>query len=272
MPHPNACEACRDGKPLPFEFSMAFQPIVNVETGHVWAYEALVRGPGGESAWSVLSQVTDHTRYKFDQAARVKAIELAGRLFGTDDAKLSINFMPNAVYEPAACIRASLAAAAKAGFARDRLIFEFTEGERLDVAHVSRIVDEYRRQGFLTAIDDFGSGYSGLNLLAQYQPDIIKLDMELIRGISESRARRAIVSGVLATAHALDLTVIAEGIETREELATLREAGIRLFQGYLLAKPEFETLPRLGLFEVGLPDEVDFSAAVARDRLIAVTR
>lgn len=272
MPHPQACKACRDGSPLGFEFSMAFQPIVDVEAGRPWAYEALVRGPDGESAWSILSQVTDANRYKFDQAARVKAIELAGRLFQDDDTKLSINFMPNAVYEPAACIRASLAAAEEVGFSRNRLIFEFTESEQVDVAHVSRIIDEYRRQGFLTAIDDFGSGYSGLNLLAQYQPDIIKLDMELIRGISESRSRRAIVSGVLATAHALDLTVIAEGVETREELATLREAGIRLFQGYLLAKPGFETLPTLGLFSVGVPDETDFSARVARDRLLAIKR
>ncbi|ESR26420.1 EAL domain-containing protein [Lutibaculum baratangense] len=263
-----SCQACRDGAELPFAFSMAFQPIVDIERGRPWAYEALVRGPEGQSAMSILDQVTAETRYRFDQAARVKAIELAGRLFGTDEAKLSINFMPNAVYEPAACIRASLVAAAKVGFARDRLVFEFTENERVDAAHVNRIIEEYRRQGFLTAIDDFGSGYSGLNLLAQYQPDIIKLDMELIRGIAESRARRAIVSGVLATAEALELTVIAEGIETHEELSTLREAGITLFQGYYLARPAFEALPELTLPVVTpLP-----TAGVARQRLLAVTR
>ena len=76
-----ACRACRDGTELGFAFTMAFQPIVDVARGQVWGYEALVRGPHGEGAGSILSQVTEETLYRFDQAARVKAIELAGRLF-----------------------------------------------------------------------------------------------------------------------------------------------------------------------------------------------
>ncbi|WP_347574786.1 EAL domain-containing protein [Sphingomonas sp. Ant20] len=80
--------------------TMAFQPIVDITTGSVFAYEALVRGTDGQSAGDVLSSVDPDMIYKFDQACRVKAIELAGRLFVSDgDAKLSINFMPNAVYE-----------------------------------------------------------------------------------------------------------------------------------------------------------------------------
>jgi EAL domain-containing protein (putative c-di-GMP-specific phosphodiesterase class I) len=95
------CQGCRNGTDLPFDFSMAFQPIVDVPNGRVWGYEALVRGTGGEPAWHVLSQVDAENRYRFDQACRVKAIETAARLFPrSEDVKLSINFMPNAVYEP----------------------------------------------------------------------------------------------------------------------------------------------------------------------------
>ena len=239
-----ACEACRDGKPLDFPFSMAFHPIVDAARGTIWGYEALVRGPEGQSAGSVLGQVDDLNRYKFDQACRVRAIELAGRLFPVnEDTKLSINFMPNAVYEPAACIRASLEAARRVGFRHDRIMFEFTENERLDVGHVERIITEYKRQGFLTAIDDFGAGYAGLGLLADFQPDLIKLDMDLIRHVEAKQARQVIVAGLVAMAQALDVTIIAEGIETASEFAVLRAAGINLFQGYHFAKPAFEALP-----------------------------
>src|ERR1700761_8836327 len=101
---PLACGACKEGVVEPFPFTMAFQPIVNVETGRVFAYEALVRGPGGDSAKAVLSQVTEANRYAFDQNCRVKAIVLASRLrLAETGAMLSINFMPGAVYSPSAC-------------------------------------------------------------------------------------------------------------------------------------------------------------------------
>jgi EAL domain-containing protein (putative c-di-GMP-specific phosphodiesterase class I) len=224
---------------------MAFHPIVDVEREKVWGYEALIRGTEGQSAYSILSQVDERRQYRFDQDCRVKALELAGRLFPRDsDARLSVNFMPNAVYEPAACIRTSLEAASRVGFDTRRIMFEFTENERLtDTGHVARIIAEYKRLGFVTAIDDFGAGHAGLNLLASFQPDILKIDMELIRGIGDSPARQAIVSGIMVMARALGITVIAEGIETQRELSTLREAGITLFQGFLFAKPAIECLP-----------------------------
>src|SRR5215210_948850 len=101
--------------------------------GRVWGYEALVRGVHGEPALQILSQVDAENRYRFDQACRVKAIETAARLYPRGaDLKLSINFMPNAVYEPAACLRTSLAAAAKASFPRENILFEFTEGEKIE--------------------------------------------------------------------------------------------------------------------------------------------
>ncbi|GJD50329.1 Blue light- and temperature-regulated antirepressor BluF [Methylobacterium crusticola] len=238
------CEACRSDETLPFAFTMAFHPIVDLERGRIWGYEALVRGTEGQGAGTILSQVTEANRYKFDQACRTKAIELAGTLFLDPNTKLSINFMPNAVYEPAACIRATLEAARRVGFAHRQIMFEFTENERMvDVAHVQRIIADYRKRGFVTAIDDFGAGYAGLNLLASFQPDLIKLDMDLIRGIASSPARQTIVAGVVGMARALGVAVIAEGIETEEELSVLRAAGITLFQGYLFARPALASLP-----------------------------
>ena len=124
-------------------------------------------------------------------------------------------------------------------------MFEFTEGERMDTAHISRIVETYRSLGFTTALDDFGAGYAGLGLLAQLQPDIIKLDMALIRDIHTSRATQAIIAGIMHLAQALDIHILAEGVETQEELAVLRAAGVSLFQGYLFAKPELGALPEV---------------------------
>ena len=226
---------------------MAFQPIFDIVTGSVFAYEALVRGLQGQSAAEVIAGVEPDMIYKFDQTCRVKAIELAGRLFTPDNAtKLSINFMPNAVYEPNACIRASLAAARRVGFDPGRLMFEFTEDERMrDVGHVRRIIEAYRERGFTTAVDDFGAGYAGLGLLADLRPDMLKLDMALIRGIDASMARQVIVACVVRMAEALGIGCIAEGIETVAELQTVREIGIRLCQGYLLGKPTIEALSQV---------------------------
>lgn len=241
-----ACQGCRDGIELGFEFTMAFQPIIDSIEGRVWGYEALVRGSNGEPAFQVLSRVNDENRYRFDQACRVKAIEMAAELFPDPATHLSINFMPNAVYEPAACIRATLMAAGRTGFDPKRIMFEFTENEpMIDTAHVNRILDEYRRRGFITAIDDFGAGFAGLKLLANFQPDLIKLDMELVRDIHQSAAKRSILAGVVQIARDLDIRLLAEGIECAEEAQILKAAGIRLMQGYHFAKPATAELPNV---------------------------
>ncbi|HEY0149824.1 MAG TPA: EAL domain-containing protein [Allosphingosinicella sp.] len=226
---------------------MAFQPIVDLETGAPFAYEALVRGTGGEGAGTILSRVTAETRYAFDQKCRVKAIETAARVGLLDTgARLSINFLPNAVYSPKACIQLTVRTAAATGFPIDRLIFEFTENEQMaEPEHVANIVNTYQAMGFGTALDDFGAGHAGLSLLARFQPDIIKLDMELVRGIETSMPRRAIVGAVVRMCRELGITLIAEGIETHEELGALRGLGIRFVQGYLIARPLFEGLPAI---------------------------
>ncbi|MBP2216453.1 EAL domain-containing protein [Arthrobacter sp. CAN_C5] len=238
---------------MDFDFSTAFQPIYDAVAGRVWGYEALVRGFAGEGAYDVLSRVTPEQKYRFDQDCRVKAIELASRLFPADqELKLSINFMPNAVYEPAACLRATLQAAARYSFPTSAIMFEFTENEEVsDTGHLTNIITEYRRHGFTTAIDDFGAGHAGLGLLVEFQPDLIKIDMLLIRGIDASPARQIVVASVVDMAHKLGITVLAEGIETEGEYLALKAVGISLFQGYWFARPAFEELPPLRHVLVG---------------------
>jgi EAL domain-containing protein (putative c-di-GMP-specific phosphodiesterase class I) len=235
------CKACRTDVSLP-EFTMAFQPIVDTDTGCNYAFEALVRPPGGGSAHDILSHITAENRYAFDQACRVKAITLAARL--QTDALLSINFLPNAVYQPAACLAKTFEAAERARFPLHHLIFEVTENEPArDVGHLQAIFTEYKRHGMITAIDDFGAGHSGLNMLADFQPDVIKIDMALTRAINTDPVRYEITRAVVGLCARLHISVVAEGVETLEEAVTLRGLGVRLFQGYFFAKPALERLP-----------------------------
>jgi EAL domain-containing protein (putative c-di-GMP-specific phosphodiesterase class I) len=239
------CSGCRDGAEFEIPFAMAFQPIVDVETGRAFAYEALVRGVDGASAYEILSSVNETNRYAFDQACRVKAIETAMEAgLMQSDAKLSINFLPNAVYSPLACIQLTLATARRASLPIDRLIFEFTENEQMgSPEHVSSIIDTYKQIGFTVAVDDFGAGHSGLDMFARFHPDEIKLDMELIRGIDQDHRRRAIVRAIVRMCKELETLVIAEGIENAQEASALRELGVRYHQGYWYARPQLGVLP-----------------------------
>ncbi|WP_250437292.1 EAL domain-containing protein [Caballeronia sp. ATUFL_F2_KS9A] len=236
------CTGCRVPDSDVIDLAFAFQPIVDTRNGVAYAHEALVRGPNGESAGSVLARVDEANRYHFDQRCRTVAIEQAASL--DMSGFLSINFMPNAVYQPEACIRSTFEAAEKFKFATDRIIFETVEGESvISRSHLVEIFRAYRRFGFQTAIDDFGAGYSGLTLLAEFQPDFIKLDMELVRGIDTNSVRQSIVRGVLSMCGDLGIRVIAEGIETRGERDFFFAQGVTLMQGYFFAKPAFRSLP-----------------------------
>lgn len=242
------CRLCETSPLLDFEISMAFQPIVDVTGPSIFAHEALVWGPAGEGAGWVFERVNEANLYRFDQTCRVRAVQLAAAL--DLQGHLSINFMPNAVYQPERCIRTTLKAAEQFKFPIERIMFEFTETERVDdIPRPRSITEHYQQRGFLTAIDDFGSGFSGLNLLAELQTDLIKLDMALVRDIDSEAVKHSIVRGTLETCSDLGIRVIAEGVETEGELNTLRELGVELYQGFLFARPGFEMLP-----EVHWPD------------------
>jgi EAL domain-containing protein (putative c-di-GMP-specific phosphodiesterase class I) len=232
------CAGCQQ-TPALFPFTMAFQPILDLQLHTIDAHEALVRGPNGEGASTILGQVNDENRYAFDQACRVKAIELATSL--RLEGRLNINFLPKAVYEPKACIRLTLETARRTGFPLDRLTFEFVETEEIfDKNHILSIIEEYRRHGFQIALDDFGTCYSGLVRLADLGPDIIKLDRALIKDCDQSRTLLRIVASMVSLGAELGIKVVAEGVERREEVDALRSVGVRFVQGFYFARPIFQ--------------------------------
>lgn len=225
-------------------FSYAFQPIVDVVAREVFSYEALIRGLANEPAHRVLASVPARAKYQFDEISRVAAIALASRL--DLPCHLNLNLLPRGLYASATSITSTLAAAARHGFPIDRVILEITEGEAIaDYPSLGQQLNEYRSMGLKVAIDDFGAGYSGLNLLADFQPDQIKIDMNLVRGIERHGPRQAIVRAVAQVCGDLGIDVIAEGVESMAEYDWFVDQGVRLFQGYLFAKPGFESLPQV---------------------------
>jgi EAL domain-containing protein (putative c-di-GMP-specific phosphodiesterase class I) len=226
------------------DYSYAFQPIVDVAARCIFSYEALVRGPDDTPAARVFERVPPDDLHRFDQESRVAAIELASRL-GLP-CKLNLNFLPRSLYTSPAAVHSALEAAQRCGITPDRLVLEITEGEVIDDhAAFARVVNEFRRCGLQLAIDDFGAGYAGLTMLADFQPDLLKLDMTLVRGIEGNGPRQAIVRAILQACIDLGIDVIAEGVETLAEYEWFRSAGVRLFQGFLFGRPQFEGLPAL---------------------------
>jgi len=236
------CEQCACGEGLDFAFTFAFQPIVDITNESVYAYEALVRGPEGEGVFCIDTKATEKNRYSFDQICRVKAVKLAARL--GMETRLSINFMPNAVYNAEYCIRTTLAAAQTYKFDTRKIIFELIETEDLSsLEHLVDIISSYQEMGFQTALDDFGAGYSRYNLLIASPPNLLKLDMGLVRDVHKEPNKQAVVAGIITMMKQLGGQIVAEGVEVKEEYFWLRSQGITLFQGYLFAKPGFECLP-----------------------------
>ncbi|WP_223247248.1 EAL domain-containing protein [Sulfuriferula sp. AH1] len=241
VPDPG-CKGCKDL--LDFDFTFAFQPIVDIEQRTIYAYEALVRGPNKEGAAEILTKVNDTNRYRFDQECRIRSIFLAQRLGITS--RISINFLPNAVYQPELCIRTTIAAAEAAGFPLEQIIFEVTEGEQIiEPEKLLSIFRYYRNRGFSTAIDDFGAGYAGLTLLTNFQPHLIKIDIHLVRDIDTNPVKQAVVKGILLSTQMLGIQVIAEGIETAAEARWFKSNGVHLMQGFYFAHPGFESLPTI---------------------------
>ena len=227
--------------PLPL-YSYAFQPIVDANVREIFSFEALIRGPNGESAGAVMSLVSGASLGRLDRDGRVAAVMLAGEL-GLS-CNLNLNVLPQNVRASDADLDSLLCASQRWDIAPDRLILEVTEGEAIDdIARFATAIDEYRAVGVKVAIDDFGAGYSGLNLLADFQPDVIKLDMNLIRNIESRGPRQSIVRAVCSVCEDLGIDVIAEGVETLAEFDWLSGEGVHFFQGYLFARPGFAALP-----------------------------
>jgi blue light- and temperature-responsive anti-repressor len=222
-------------------FSFAYQPIVNTEEGKIVSYEALIRGCRNEPPGVIFNQVRPENMHRFDEVSRVAAIELAARL-GLK-CNLNLNFLPRSVQASDAPIRSTVDAAVRCGLSIDRIVLEITEGEKIDdMTHFIEVVDEYRGMGMKVSIDDFGTGHAGLKLLADFQPDQVKLDMNLVRCIERRGPRQAIVRAIFEACNDLGVDFLAEGVETLDEYDWFRDEGVQIFQGYLLAKPAFEQL------------------------------
>lgn len=222
--------------------SYAYQPIVDIASREPCAYEALLRGARNEPAGVVLGHLSEASIEAIDTLARPRAIALAAQL-GLKT-RLHLNFQPRSLASSSAVIDATLRVATHHGLRKEQLVLEVTETQVIDdQRRFAAAVNEFRAEGVLVAIDDFGAGYSGLNLLANFQPDLVKLDMELVRGIAHHGPRQAIVRAIHQVCNDLGIDVIAEGVESTDEYYWFEDLGVSLFQGYLFARPTFEALP-----------------------------
>lgn len=226
-----------------------FQPVVSTADGTVIGHEALARGTDPSGALIPPGRLFGAARdagllFQLDLATRRRAVQRAHDL-GLDGLVL-VNFTPSSIYDPETCLRSTVAAVDAAGFAHDRIVFEIVETEQLnDTGQLRRILSFYRDAGFRVALDDIGSGYSSLNVLHQLRPDFLKLDMELVRNVHMDPFKATIAAKLLEIAQALDITAIAEGIESAEELAWVATHGATYAQGYFLGRPAAD--PRTGV-------------------------
>jgi EAL domain-containing protein (putative c-di-GMP-specific phosphodiesterase class I) len=231
-------------RPIP-PFRIAFQPIVDVETGITVAQEALVRGQGGEGAGVVLGMVAPEDRYRVDAAIRAAAVAEALRLglLGTT-AALTLNFYPGAAGDGEFGLDRTVTEAERMGFPLDRLVFEVSETEPVaDPAALGATLSALQRRGLRIALDDVGTGHARMPLLLVWRPDGAKLAREVVCGLDLDAARHEAVRGTLAQLHAFGLVPVAEGIETEGEYRALRALGVRAMQGYLFARPALDRLP-----------------------------
>lgn len=223
-------------------FTFAFQPIVDASRRAVVGYEALVRADKTGTAADVLQRIQLGELGAFDEDARRMAIGFASRLGLAGN--LHLNVFPHSWASAPKTIDSSLETAKRCGIDITRIVFELKhEATVSDPCAVSEWLSESRRLGLRINIDDFGSGYAGLALLDHYQPEMISLSMWLVRSIESHGARQAILRGLVQTCSDLGVDIIAKGVETIEEYFWLRDEGIELFQGFLFAKPGFESLP-----------------------------
>jgi EAL domain-containing protein (putative c-di-GMP-specific phosphodiesterase class I) len=201
-----------------------------------------VRGLRDEPAPQLFAAVPPALLHTFDQQCRTQAIALAKSL--AVPCSLNLNIIPTDIHTAEDAILSTITAAREGQFPLAGIMLEISETVVIaDLARFNELILLYRSMGFKLAIDDFGSGNSGLNLLADFQPDQIKLDKGLVRGIEHSGPRQSIVRAIFSVCRDLGIDLVAEGVETVEEYHRLRELGITLYQGYLFARPGFQHLP-----------------------------
>ena len=219
---------------------LEYQPIVDLDTAAIQSVEALVRWDRGGELMSPglflptaerTGLLTPITRWVVQEAVRqVERWNAVGM-----DVDISVN-IPPAMLDRRMCDHL-VRIAAEHKLARGAITLELVESAMMDDRRLFDHLESLRAAGFRIAIDDFGSGHSSLARIAQLPVDVLKIDRSLIAGICDSPREHAIVRAIIATADALDATVVAEGIETEQQRIALRRLGVRLGQGFLFARP-----------------------------------
>lgn len=217
-----------------------YQPIFSISNGELHGYEALSRvlRPGEiTNPEDLFAKATKYgLAYPLEKLCRRKALLQARSL--ELDGQLFLNVCP-VIFQASEHERGITAALLEElQIERSRLTFELTERTIIeDYELFHRALSHYRKQGYSIAIDDLGSGYAGLKMLAHLEPEYVKLSRFLISAIDTSATKQALVEALVTFCGKIGATVIAEGIERQEELEFLVTAGVDLGQGYLLGKP-----------------------------------
>ncbi len=220
-------QVLRDGS-----LRMVFQPICELGSGSVVGVEALARFEC-EPARPPNEWFDEAHDVDLGTALELAAIEAALRHLDLvpADAFMSVNV------SPATATSAAFADLLGRG-SSDRVVVELTEHTRVDdYGALTSAMDQLRTRGVRIAVDDAGAGYAGLQHLLRLRPEVIKLDLELTRGIHSDPARRALAGALITFAAEIGSVILAEGIETADELSTLRALGVPWGQGYHLARP-----------------------------------
>lgn len=231
------------------KITTCYQPILDFKENKIMGYEALNRGPKGEfENPDFLFRVAYESNavWALDRLCRTQAFRGIKKLHNGHF--IFINVEPNTFKDPQFFTRDTLELMEKAGITPQQVVLELTERRAVeDVAAFKKILLAFKNSGFKVAIDDLGTGYSGLHLLSELLPDyidFIKIDMSLIRNISTHDFKQQAISFIMKSTHDTATSVIVEGIENEQELQTIRRLGVRYAQGFLFAQPG-RTFPQI---------------------------
>jgi EAL domain-containing protein (putative c-di-GMP-specific phosphodiesterase class I) len=219
--------------------STVYEPIIELADHTLIGYEALTRGPVGtglESPQKLFSVAyRTHLEYELDSLCRRLALQNAAGIEPGD--KLFLNILPTSIHDPDFGEMRIREVLERIGLAPQNLVLEISEREAISNFQIFReAIGHFSRLGFGIALDDIGSGYSSLEAALELSPDYLKIDMSLVRGIDDNVPKQELLRGLQGLAEKLHAVVIAEGIETEDELEAIRELGIKAGQGYAIGR------------------------------------